>query len=99
MNQGEYMLRWRLGLMFCADLPVGDKYSLAEIKDKISSERPNYKNRPDEQKALWMAEYEADKVALQREKRVNRKAEQLDAANTLKRVSTEVCMHETLCAL
>lgn len=80
----------RLGLTVHADLPMGDKFSLAEIKEKVSSERPNYKNRPAEQKAIWMAEYEADKAAAKREKRVNRKGEQLDASNALKRVSTEV---------
>lgn len=74
----------------CADRAPGDKYSLAEIKSKISSERISYTKRPAEMQAAWLAEYEAYKVGSTREKRVNRKAEQLDASNTLKRVSTDV---------
>ncbi|EJD46303.1 hypothetical protein AURDEDRAFT_164537 [Auricularia subglabra TFB-10046 SS5] len=72
------------------DREVGDKYSLAEIKAKIAKERPNYKHRPRAEQESWLEEYKKDKAAAAREPRVNRKAEQQDAASTLKRVSTDI---------
>ncbi|EJD45869.1 hypothetical protein AURDEDRAFT_164928 [Auricularia subglabra TFB-10046 SS5] len=72
------------------DCQIGDKYDLHEIKAKIAKERPYYKNRPRAEQERWLAEYKADKEADAREPRVNRKAEQQDAASTLKRVSTDL---------
>ncbi|EJD44352.1 hypothetical protein AURDEDRAFT_166731 [Auricularia subglabra TFB-10046 SS5] len=72
------------------DREIGDKYQLDEIKAKIAKERPSYKNRPHSEQEAWIAEYKADKAAAAREPRVNRKAEQQDAASTLKRVSNDL---------
>ncbi|KZV92757.1 hypothetical protein EXIGLDRAFT_768677 [Exidia glandulosa HHB12029] len=73
-----------------ADRPEGEKLKLPEIKETISRERRNYKNRPAEEQARWMAEYEAHKESQARDKRINRKGEQLDAASSLKRASVEL---------
>ncbi|KZV94322.1 hypothetical protein EXIGLDRAFT_708989 [Exidia glandulosa HHB12029] len=71
-------------------LPDGSKKRLQEIKEIISRERRNYKTRPADEQAKWWAEYEADKESASRDKRVNRKGEQQDAASTLKRASVEL---------
>ncbi|KZV83903.1 hypothetical protein EXIGLDRAFT_700943 [Exidia glandulosa HHB12029] len=71
-------------------LEKGERYGLEEIRDKILHERPNYKNRPAEEKQKWLDEYKADKDARVRKKRRNRRGEQQDAASTLKNVSTDL---------
>ncbi|KZV82871.1 hypothetical protein EXIGLDRAFT_702100 [Exidia glandulosa HHB12029] len=71
-------------------LPEGSKKDLFELKEIISRERRSYKTRPAEEQAVWIAEYEADKESAARDKRINRKAEQLDASSALKRISVDL---------
>ncbi|KZV89032.1 hypothetical protein EXIGLDRAFT_772109 [Exidia glandulosa HHB12029] len=72
------------------DLPPGEKWQLPDIKEKIRRERVNYKQRPTEEHERWIKDYEEYKEQTRREKRVNRKAEQLDATSSLKRISADL---------
>lgn len=50
----------------------------------------NYSDRPDEQKQRWIEEYIEDMKAHNKERRVNRKAEQQDATFAFKHIANEV---------